>query len=229
MFGSKVLTRFEYIGTLAEPNLEKILRLKPDLILANTRLQNIYKQLSFIAPTVVLKLPSPPPPWQQHLEDIAQIIDEREISKQLIDEYWRRVEKLKQALGARRSLQVSVATISPPYGMFIYGQQHPVSVVLNDVGLQRPASQRGDFFTIDNISLEKLADIDGDVIFLSYRGGKAAKEVLEKLQQQPLWHQLKAVQNNHVYLVDAAHWYGFDVLAINAVIDDLFKYLVKMH
>lgn len=114
MFGSKVLTRFEYIGTLAEPNLEKILRLKPDLILANTRLQNIYKQLSFIAPTVVLKLPSPPPPWQQHLEDIAQIIDEREISKQLIDEYWRRVEKLKQALGARRSLQVSVATISPP-------------------------------------------------------------------------------------------------------------------
>jgi iron complex transport system substrate-binding protein len=89
--------------------------------------------------------------------------------------------------------------------MFIYGQEHAISAVLNDIGLQRPASQRGDFFTIDNISLENLADVDGDVIFLSYRGGKAAREVLNKLQQQPLWRQLKAVQNNQVYLVDAAH------------------------
>lgn len=216
----------EYIGTLAEPNLEKILQLKPDLILANTRLQNIYQLLSDMAPTVVLKLPSPPLPWQQHLEDVAKILDKEKVSEQLVDEYWRRIEKLKLALGTRRSLQVSVATISPPYGIFIYGQQHPVSAVLNDIGLQRPLSQRGDFFTIDNISQERLSDIDGDVIFLSYRGGKAAKEVLEKLQQKPLWRQLKAVQQNQVYIVDAAHWYGFDVLAMNAVIDDLFKYLV---
>lgn len=50
----------EFVGSLNEPNLEKILLLKPDLILSNTRLQNIYKPLTEIAPTVVLDYPAPP-------------------------------------------------------------------------------------------------------------------------------------------------------------------------
>ncbi|BAZ20904.1 ABC transporter, iron(III) dicitrate-binding periplasmic protein [Kalymmatonema gypsitolerans NIES-4073] len=224
----------EPVGSLSEPNLEKILLLKPDLILSNTRLQNIYKQLSYIAPTVVIDLPSPPPPWQKHLEDIAKLLDKEQESKQLIDEYWQRIEKLKQALGAgapspkeNRRLEVSVASVFPPYGILTYGKKHPIGALLNDIGLQRPPAQSGDFFMRDNISHERLSDIDGDVIFLFYRGGKSAKETLEKLQQESLWRQLKAVQKNQVYLVDSDHWYGFDILAMNAVIDDLFKYLVN--
>ena len=72
-----------------------------------------------------------------------------------------------------------------------------------------------------------MSDIDGDVIFFLYWGGKDAKKVLEELQQKLLWRQLKAVQQNHVYLVDSAHWHGQDILAMNAIIDDLFKYLVN--
>ncbi|MFQ4142475.1 iron-siderophore ABC transporter substrate-binding protein [Chlorogloeopsis sp. ULAP02] len=219
-----------------QPNLEKILLLKPDLILSTTRFKNIYKQLSDIAPTVVLDNPSPPPPWQKHLEDVAQILNKEQESKQLIKDYWQRIEQLKQALGVgaaspkenrRNQLQVSVATVDQTYGIYTYGTKHPTGKVLNDIGLQRPISQNGDFFTKDNISYENLSDIDGDVLFLSYRGGKAAKEALEKLQQNPLWQKLNVVQKNQVYLVDSDHWYAFDVLAMNAVINDLFKYLVE--
>lgn len=209
-----------------EPNLEKILLLKPDLILSTTRFQNIYKQLSDIAPTVVLNNPSPPPPWQTHLEDVAQILDKEQESKWLINDYWQRIEQLKQALDRRLQMQVSVATVDRTYGIYIYGIKHPTGAVLNDIGLQRPPSQRGDFFTKDRISQEHLSDIDGDVLFLSYRG-EGGKEALEKLQQNPLWQKLKVVQQNQVYLVDSDHWYAFDVLAMNAVIDDLFKYLVN--
>lgn len=219
-----------------EPNLEKILLLKPDLILSTTRFRHLYKQLSDIAPTVVLDNPSPPPPWQKHLDDVAKILDKEQESKQLIDEYWQRIEKLKQALDVSAAslkenrlsqLQVSVVTVNPPYGIFAYGKKHPTGTVLNDIGLQRPPAQSGDFFTMSNISQERLSDIDGDVLFLSYRGGEAAKEALEKLQQSPLWQQLKVVQQHQVYLVDSDHWYAFDILAMNAVIDDLFKYLVN--
>ncbi|MFN6563950.1 MAG: iron-siderophore ABC transporter substrate-binding protein [Nostoc sp. ChiSLP01] len=224
----------EFLGSLNEPNLEKILLLKPDLILSNTRLQNIYKPLTYIAPTVVLDYPGPPPPWQKHLEDVAKVLDKEQESKQLIGEYWQRIDKLKQALGVgvaspkenrRKQIQVSVVSINSSYGMFIYGKKHPVGGVLNDIELQRPPGQSGDFFVKNNISQERLFDIDGDVIFLSALGGEAAKEALEKMQKEPLWQKLKAVQKNQVHLVDSAHWYAFDVLAMNAVIDDLFKYL----
>ncbi|MDZ8110155.1 MAG: iron-siderophore ABC transporter substrate-binding protein [Nostoc sp. DedQUE12a] len=211
-----------------QPNLEKILLLKPDVIVSTTRFQNIYKQLSDIAPTVVLNNPSPPPPWQKHLEDTAKLFDKEQESKQLISKYWQRIEKLKQALSvSAEPMQVSVATIDKTFGIYTYGMKHPIGAVLNDIGLQRPSAQNGDFFTKGNISQENLSDIDGDVLFLSYRGGKAARETLEKLQKQPLWQKLKVVQKNQVYFVDSSHWYAFDVLAMNAIVDDLFKYLVN--
>lgn len=218
----------EPVGSLTEPNLEKILLLKPDLILANSRLQNIYKQLSYIAPTVVLNLPTPPDPWKQNLEDLAKTMDKEEVNQQLIDQYWQKIEKLKQALSVgRRQIQVSVATVSPNYEIWAYGENHPVGSVINDIGLPRPPAQRGNFYFINNISEEHLSDIDGDVLFFLTWGGKDANEVLKKLQQKPLWRQLQVVQQNRVYFVDRAHWHGQDILAMNAVLDDLFKYLVN--
>ena len=141
---------------------------------------------------------------------------------------WQRIEKIKHALGDQRhQIQVSVITVNSPYGIFTYGKKHPTGALLHDIGLQRPPMQTGDFFTKDQISQERLSEVDGDVIFLSYRGGKAAKKFLEKLQQDPLWRTLKAVQQNRVYLVDSNNWYAFDVLAMDAVLDDLEKYLLN--
>jgi iron complex transport system substrate-binding protein len=211
-----------------QPNIERILRLKPDLILSTTRWQNVNAQLASIAPTVVIDQPAPPPPWQKHLEEVAKVLNKEQESKQLIDEYWQRIKQLQQALGDRRQIQVSVITVNPPYGIFTYGKKHPTGAVLNDIGLKRPPAQSGDFYTMSNISYEHLLDIDGDVLFISYRGGEAAKESLDKLQENPLWQKLKVVQQNRVYFVDSAHWYAFDVLAMHAVLDDLYKYLVNM-
>lgn len=216
----------DFLGNLGEPNLERILRLKPDLILSNTRLQNIYEPLSRIAPTVVLDYPDSIPPWQKHLEDVAKVLDKEKKSRQLIDQYWRRIDQLKKELGDRHQKKISVVRFDASHGIVIYGKTHPVGVILNDIGLQRPSAQNGSF-DIKNISQERLPDMDGDIIFLTTFGGEATKDSLEKLKQNPLWQQLNAVQKNQVYLVDFSHWYAFDVLAMDAVIDDLFKYLVE--
>ncbi len=220
----------DHVGTLAQPNLEKILLLKPDLILSITRssLENIYMQLSNIAPTVVMDVSSPPPSWQKHLEDVAKLLDKEQEGKEVINEYWQRIEQLKQLLGDRRHhLQVSVAALYPGgTGIGIYGKKSSVGVVLDDIGLQRPPLQSADSWEGGSISYEGLSEIDGDILFISASKEKAYEEALEKLKQSPLWQKLKAVQHNRVYLVDYEHWYAFDILAMNAVIDDLFKYLV---
>jgi iron complex transport system substrate-binding protein len=53
------------------------------------------------------------------------------------------------------------------------------------------------------------------------------QEFLAKLKQKPLWQRLQAVQQNRVYIVSFSNWTGGSLLAANAVIDDLFKYLVN--
>lgn len=45
------------------------------------------------------------------------------------------------------------------------------------------------------------------------------------MKTNPLWQKLKAVQNNRVYLVPD-YWIGSGILAANAIVDDLYKYLL---
>ncbi|MEH2051767.1 iron-siderophore ABC transporter substrate-binding protein [Nostoc sp.] len=219
----------DLIGSENEPNLEKILLLKPDLILAHPYILNVYyKQISTISPTVIIGHPNLlTRRWDRDFVDLGKVLNKEEAVNKLMKEYWQRIEKLKQALGSRRhQIQVSVASIKPLSGIWSYGEKSPVGTVLNDIGLKRPSSQRGNFFYIGNISEERLSDIDGDVLFFLSWGSKSAKETLEKLQKKPLWRQLKAVQRNQVYLVDGLRWHEGDIFAINAIIDDLFRYLI---
>jgi iron complex transport system substrate-binding protein len=218
----------ESVGGTESPNLEKILQLKPDLILANYyNSQRIYNQLSHIAPTVVLNVPFPPPSWKDQLEELATVLGKEDVSQKLINNYWKRIQKLQQALGDRRhNMNVSIASTNSGYGIYILGEKHFSGIVLSDVGLQRPPAQRGDFFYIDNRSEEKISDIDGDVLFFVACCTKEDLELTGKLQHRPLWKQLNVVQGNQVYFV-GGHWYNADVIAINAILDDLFKYLAN--
>ncbi|AFZ30781.1 periplasmic binding protein [Gloeocapsa sp. PCC 7428] len=217
----------ESVGGYEAPSIEKMLQLKPDLILGNFYYsKTIYNQLSQIAPTVILNIPYPPPSWKEQLEELAQVLGKEDVSQKLINDYWQRIEKLKQALGNRHSLVVSVASTSSQYGIWAYGQQHFSGTVLNDVGLQRPPAQQGDFFYVENISEEKIADIDGDVLFFLTWEPENDKKALEKLKQRPLWRQLEVVQRNQVYFV-GTHWHDAAYFAINMIVDDLFKYLVN--
>jgi iron complex transport system substrate-binding protein len=55
---------------------------------------------------------------------------------------------------------------------------------------------------------------------------KELQTTLKELQNDPLWSCLEAVQQDQVYPV-GSHWIISGSLAAQAMIDDLFKYLVE--
>jgi iron complex transport system substrate-binding protein len=139
------------VGDFNSPNIERILKLKPDLILTRAG-QGVYSQLSYIAPTVVLDVPLPPHSGKEALKEIAQVLGKEDAGQQLLNKYWQRVEKIKQALSDRRkTMKVSIASTSSEFGIWSHGEKHMSGSVLKDIGLQRPKSQQGDFFYIENI------------------------------------------------------------------------------
>ena len=215
------------VGDISRPNLEKMLQLKPDLIIASSRLEGIYTDLSRIASTVVIDMPSPPPSWKEQLATLAKLLGKKDASQQLMADYWQRVESIKQALGPQLDqLEISVANSSSEYGIWAYGENHFVGEVLNDIGLQRPPAQRGDHFYIENISKEKLSEIDGDVLFFVSWGREQDAETHKKLREDPLWQKLNVVQNDRVYFV-GGYWHDSgSVLAVNEILDDIEKYLI---
>ncbi|MEO1350121.1 MAG: iron-siderophore ABC transporter substrate-binding protein [Cyanobacteria bacterium J06635_15] len=223
----------ETVGNLNyEPNLEKIARLKPDLILGWDHHEKDYPLLSRIGPTVLTQpnKTSSWADWQEYFKFVAEILGKQDCAQQVLDRYEQRIQDLKAALSNQYADKtISVAQISQEYGTEVYVENSFPGSILSELGLKRPTSQavtiqpRG---VIEAISNERLDLIDGDILFV-LTFNEEDKPMLQSSLQDPLWQKLKAVQQGQVYLVDGWTWVVSNPLAANAVLDDLAKYLIN--
>ena len=227
-FLSKQLDNVEIIGSFSEPNLEKVLLLKPDLIL-DLDTASIYSQLSQIAPTIVSEY-NPSNSWQPSLKLYAEALGKLEIAEKIIANYYIRLEQFKAAMNKKgEPITVSVVRIYPQ-GITVYQSDSFSGAILKDAGLSRPPLQRQGGGQ-ELISQELISKADADIIFYwTYGDDYHSKEdriqnSLEQLQSDPLWQQLNAVKQGKAYQVPD-YWIGYGPLAANAVIDDLYKYIL---
>jgi iron complex transport system substrate-binding protein len=221
------------VGLALKPNIEKILLLKPDLILVWEPAKQLYPLLSQIAPTVVVPFNMPnwkEPKWKDQFRFVAQVLGKEALAQKTINQYHQRVEELKVALvNCYQNQTISVAIAVNPYSA-IPVKNSFIGSILDELGLQRPPAQNvvispGGW--IHNISDEKLDIFDGDILFLPV-SNLGHREAYERLKRQSLWQKLRAVQKEQVYLVDFWAWVIWqDPSAANAVIDDLYKHLIN--
>ncbi|MEA5618333.1 iron-siderophore ABC transporter substrate-binding protein [Cronbergia sp. UHCC 0137] len=233
------LTGVKNIGTIGEPSLESILALKPDLIVGYEDQKDIYPITSKIAPTVLLKF-GHSGQWKEAFTNVSVALGKKEVGQQVMANYYRRLAEFKQKMGNKLSkLKVSVVRVYPS-NINLYLLDSFCGIVLQDAGLSRPESQNytaseakklfGNQIQVP-IGNELIEQADGDVIFIwtgenDTKGNQTAQYKLEQLKASPLWKNLKAVKENKVYVVPS-YWIGSGMLAANAIIDDLFKYLIN--
>ena len=213
-------------------NIEKVLALKPDLILGTFDAQkDIYPFLSHIAPTVIVQINIHD--WKDHFTRVAEALDKTKEAQKVITDYNSRLQNFRDVMGDRLpKIRLSVIgfekeicwLFNQQKNSFLYG-------ILSEVGLIHTTSLNQDIPMLDNylISWERIDEIDGDVIFVTnfaFRKEEETQKNLKRLQSVPLWFKLKAVQNNKVYRV-GVYWIGNGPLAADRVLDDLFKYLVN--
>jgi iron complex transport system substrate-binding protein len=205
------------VGTLQEPDLDAIRVLKPDLILGSKfRQEKFYDELSTIAPTVFTGLVGVT--WTENFLLDADALGRKPAAQALLDKYTARAAGLK-----RTSQKVSVVRFRPDE-IRVYGPDSFCGIVLKDAGVPRPdrqllAGKKDKRF--DKVSPERVQEVDGDVIFVSAYGEKAAQRQTE-VTAGPLWNKLGAVAAGHVYVVDDEIWMtGIGITAANKILDDL--------
>jgi iron complex transport system substrate-binding protein len=216
------------LGSQNEPNLEKILLLKPDLILGWKLTQTIYPLLSQIAPTVLGEWQGGDTSWREHFDFVAETLGKQEVAQKAWSQYYQRIEQLKISLRNRyKDKTISVISIFDVWGIQISTKNSFIGSIINDIGLQRPQAQNViALYGRKNISEENLEEADGDILFIQILNNRG-RNIFDELQKKPLWRTLKAVQQGQVYTVDALTWSGGNLLAANAVLDDLYKYLIN--
>ncbi|VEP15209.1 putative siderophore-binding lipoprotein YfiY [Hyella patelloides LEGE 07179] len=215
------------VGEELQPSLEKIAALKPDLIVGSKlRHQNIYAQLSQIAPTVYSETLGAD--WKDNFALYAQALNREEKAQQVMNQWNQRVADFQSKMGDKLNREVSLVRFLPGQAR-IYYQDNFAGKILQEVGLQRPNSQRQDKFA-EPITLESIAEIDGDIIFymtFDPQDNRSTK-MADKWLEHPLWNSLKASKDNQVYQVNDIYWNtGAGIKAANKMLDDLYEYLLN--
>ncbi|BAY68237.1 iron(III) dicitrate-binding periplasmic protein [Trichormus variabilis NIES-23] len=212
----------QQVGSAFQPSLEKILMLKPDLIIGREYQKNIYNQLSNFAPTVLVDWGSFTS-FQDNFRYIAQVLNEEEQGKLVLQQYQKRIRDLQDRMGERlQKIEVSVIGFS---GQSIKSLNRDAvfNQVLDDAGIKRISIQKNQQERYLEISIENLNKYDADVLFVI----NESKEQLYPDLKNPLWHHLRAVKKQQVYVVNQSDWFAGGPLGVNKILDDLFKYLVR--
>lgn len=189
------------VGDKRTPNAEAILSLAPDAIIGTSKWgEDVMSQMNKIATTLPYSHISTN--WKDNLLAFAEITGKTADAEKIIADYEAKATDAKAALGdAAADKEVLVIRIRSGL-MNIY----PAGVYLNpvlyeDLGLQVPEVLSA-AEAQQELTLETLAEIDPDVIFLQFDESENADapSALEDLQANPIFASLSAMKNGEVHV-----------------------------
>lgn len=179
---------------LTEPDLEAINALKPDLILGSKfRQEKFYDELAAIAPTVFTEKVGIT--WKENFLFDGAALGKEQQAKDLLAAYETRAREFGGKLGDAATRKVSIVRFMPTE-IRVYGPDSFSGIVIGDTGLGRPERQQltgKEDRRMDRVSPERVGEVDGDVIFVTAYGEKAAAEQA-KVTGGTLWKGLSAVK-----------------------------------
>ncbi len=208
------------VGSLDGLRLEAIAALQPDLILGSQlRVDDLYDQLSAIAPTVLSIRPGFP--WKENLLLAGAALGEETKATELLNDYQRRAD----AIRARFTEPPTISLLRfMPERIRLYGNLSMIGVVLRDVGLRRPANQDIQELAVE-ISPERISEAEADWVFYSSYGPKDGTAEGSVVGGE-LWSRLGAVQRGTARPVDDEVWFlGLGPIGASRVLDDLQQFL----
>lgn len=207
------LAGIELFASAAEFSIEKLSAFQPDLIIG-TRffVENVgYDKLSQIAPTVALG-------GRGELEtfvELARVLGKEAEAQAQVDAFRQQMAREAERIGAR-SKSLSVATVypGPNVAAWVDGPS-PIPQMLLDLGFTlSPNAQAVESFGIRSgrafISPEKFDLFAADTLLLLQTPAvEGEMDAVKKIETNPLWAKLPAVQANRVFMLDRIGYPGF--------------------
>ena len=206
------------VGWQGNPDLDKIAELKPDLILMTGEQEDLYDELSEIAPTVGYQI-NTDENWDYHETSlkVAEIFDKRDEMKKDLDRVDAReavfAENVKAKFGNQKLMYLRMTDNDIRY--YAYGH---FGYLYDTYHFNRAETfNPDDMFQV--IDPDKLKDINPDLLIVQ----ADSQELLDnKLKNNPVWSSLKAVQNNKVIYADySTYMLGFGIVSQEAIMKQI--------
>jgi iron complex transport system substrate-binding protein len=206
------------VGTVGDPDLDRIRELRPQLILGNQARNGArYDALRAIAPTVLTA--GTGSSWRENFLLHARALGRQSAADAVAIAHRAQVAQTGRAINAAGAggRRISVVRFVPGGRIRLYGKQNFLGTLLADLPLNRPDAQNADRFDTE-AAPDQLTGADGDLLLYGVHGDAGADPVLAS----PAWQALGAVRAHRAVKVDDRLWFeGIGYTGANLVLNQL--------
>lgn len=219
------------LGSIVQPNMERIHALKPDLILMTPIQEDKYKELSVIAPTLHYDInfknsqKNHIEMVKNHLITLGEIFNRNDLARAKVAELDAEVKNVQEVTSNRPEKALVVLHNNGAFSNF--GVQSRYGFIFHDLGV-KPASTVVDTSLHGQpISSEFIKKADPDVLYIIDRTAVMEHRPIINAENvsNPLLRETKAWKNGRVIFVDADAWYitGASPTSLKILISDVLK------
>ncbi len=244
ILGDLITTEPYNLGNANNPSLEMLSKIKPDLILGETRNQTQYDFLSQIAPTFLFKDRTIKGKWQEDLMTLAKALNQTEKAQETIKNYESNLTQTKADFKNVINDKNKVLLLAGNRlndSLFMLSRDSDLANIFNQLGFEIISISNDDNVSVP-ISLESLPELakQADWIFiLAYNTdvkNKSNAEIIasqtapfkQDWQENSLTKSLPATINNQVYFASYGLWNGLNgAIASKYILQELREFILK--
>lgn len=197
---AKDLEGAKSIGEKMQPNFETLLQLKPDVITSSTKFPpEASEKFTKVAPTFPISHVSTD--WEDNLKLMGELSGKKDKAEKIIKDYKADAAKAKEKIGDKLKDKKVLVIRLRANNLYLYPEGVYFNpVIYKDLGLTVPEQIKA-VKAQEKISLEKLAEVNPDYVFLQYEASENDKpKVLEELESNPIWQSMNAVKDKKVFV-----------------------------
>ncbi|MCX7968585.1 MAG: cobalamin-binding protein [Armatimonadetes bacterium] len=189
------------VGDFMKPSLERVVALKPDLIVivSSTIPKAIADDLQAKTKVPVFVFqPQTVSSILRGLLTLGELTGRKQRAQKLVSELERRLSAVRQRVTSKPRPKV-VVEIAPPPSLMVAGPKNFINDAIHLAGGENAFGDAPQPFSL--ISLESLVSKDPDVYIVAVKG-KTSKQVLEEVKLRSGFENLRCVQKGRVYGID---------------------------
>lgn len=182
-----------YDLSTGETSYERLVAWQPDLLLVQQGFatDETMPRFSDIAPTVATSFID----WRENLRQVSEALGLEQRASKLVAETEAAIASARDRLSAAAGLRMNVVSSFDDGSVYVMNDQSPAGKLAAALGLAPLPTQQTDGEAIEQISLEQLGRVDGDLLLVTHFGDGDGSDALK---QSSLWQGLEVVKAGRV-------------------------------
>lgn len=217
---------YENLGSLVEPDFEKINALAPDLIIISGRQSEAYDELSRIGPTIHMDIDAARymESFGENVRTLGAIFQEEEFVEAEVGRISAAIANLKDKVAG--SGENALIVLADEGNINVYGPNSRFGLIYDAFGFE-PVDPTIQVSTHgQSVSFEYLLDKDPDYLFVIDRGAAlGGPSGAPALIENELTASMKAVKSGRVVYLDSEVWYlsGGGLTSLERMVEDVAR------